>query len=82
MIEPREDYFTSPEEKIKVLTERAAKSGTAIGDWMSLASFRRELAGEGGTVLLSAGVYNLDNAFNPVENGDVDATVYGRYVHV
>ena len=46
---------------------------------MSLASFRRALGGEGGTVLFSAGVYNLDNPFEPVENGDVDACVYGRW---
>jgi 2,4-dienoyl-CoA reductase-like NADH-dependent reductase (Old Yellow Enzyme family) len=82
IIEPREDLFKSPEEKIKILTERAAKSGTALEDWMSLSSFRRALGGEGGTVLFSAGVYNLDNPFEPVEKGDCDATVYGRYVSV
>jgi hypothetical protein len=79
IIEPREDLFKTPEEKIQILNERAAKSGTDVKDWMSLASFRRELGGEGGTVLLSAGVYNADNPFDPVEKGEVDATVYGRY---
>ena len=79
MIEPREDLFKSEEEKIKILYERAKKSGTDIKDWMSLASFRRELGGQGGTVLLSAGAYNFDNPFEIVEKGDVDAVVYGRY---
>jgi len=46
---------------------------------MSLKSFRRELGGEGGTVLFSAGGYNFDNPFEIVENGEVDAVVYGRY---
>ena len=79
MIEPREDLVKSEAEKIEILNERAKKSGTDIKDWLSLTSFRRELGGQGGTVLFSAGAYNLDNPFEIVEKGDVDAVVYGRY---
>lgn len=80
ILEPREDLFKSPEEKIVILNERAAKSGTAVEDWMSLKAFRRELGGEGGTVMFSAGGYNFDNPFETVEKGEADAIVYGRYV--
>jgi 2,4-dienoyl-CoA reductase-like NADH-dependent reductase (Old Yellow Enzyme family) len=79
IIEPREDLFKSVEEKIQIINERAKNSGTSVEDWMSLKSFRRELGGEGGTVLFSAGGYNFDNPFEIVENGEVDAVVYGRY---
>jgi hypothetical protein len=79
MIEPREDLFKSVEEKVEFNREKAKKSGTAIEDWESLRSFRRELGGEGGTVLFSAGAYNFENPFETVENGDADAVVYGRY---
>lgn len=78
MIEPREDLFKSVEEKVEINKEKAKKSGTAIEDWESLRSFRRELGGEGGTVLFSAGAYNSENPFETVERGDVDAVVYGR----
>jgi hypothetical protein len=79
MIEPREDLFKSVEEKIEINKEKANKSGTAIEDWESLRSFRRELGGVGGTVLFSAGAYNFENPFESVERGEVDAVVYGRY---
>ena|SRR5579862_208761 len=78
IIEPREDLFASPEEKIKILNERAKNSGTAVEDWMSLKAFRRELGGEGGTVMFSAGGYNSENPFETVEKGETDAIVYGR----
>ena len=79
MIEPREDLFKSVEEKVEFNREKAKKSGTAIEDWESLRSFRRELGGKGGTVLFSAGAYNFENPFETVENGEADAVVYGRY---
>jgi hypothetical protein len=66
------------EEKLEILNGRARKSGTPVRDWMSLANFRRELGGVGGTVLFSAGEYNLDNPFEIVEKGEADAVVYGR----
>ena len=78
IIEPREDLFKSTEEKIRILNERAEKSGTNVVDWMSLNAFRKELGGEGGTVVFSAGAYNLDNPFEIVESGEADAVVYGR----
>jgi 2,4-dienoyl-CoA reductase-like NADH-dependent reductase (Old Yellow Enzyme family) len=75
LIEPREDLFKSPEDKIQILNARAAKSGTELADWLSLATFRREL---GSTVMFSAGAFNADNPFETVENGETDAIVYGR----
>jgi 2,4-dienoyl-CoA reductase-like NADH-dependent reductase (Old Yellow Enzyme family) len=80
IIEPREDLFGSFEEKIKILKERAKNSDTAVEDWMSLKAYRRELGGEGGTVMFSAGGYNFDNPFETIEKGETDAIVYGRYV--
>ena len=71
--------FKSVEEKIEINKEKARKSGTAIEDWESLRSFRRELGGEGGTVLFSAGAYNFENPFETVEKREADAVVYGRY---
>lgn len=78
MIEPREDLFKSPEEKVKVNQERAKVTGTNYEDWTSLASFRKALGGVGGTVLFSAGGYNAENPYDIVENGGADAVVYGR----
>lgn len=66
MIEPREDLFKSEEEKIEILNERAKKGGTDIKNWLSLGSFRRELGRQNGSVLFSAGAYNLDNPFEIV----------------
>ena len=79
MIKPRKDLSKSVEEKIQINKDKAKKSGTAIEDWESLWSFHRELGGEGGTVLFSAGAYNSENPFEIVENGGMDAIVYGRY---
>lgn len=78
MIEPREDLFKSPEEKVKINQERANRTGTIYEDWTSLAAFRKALGGVGGTVLFSAGAYNADNPFDIIENGGADAVVYGR----
>jgi len=79
IIEPREDTFISEEEKLKYLQGRAEKSGTVLQDWTTLRVFRRELGGEMGTVMVSAGGYDLDNPFEVVESGDADAVAYGRY---
>ena len=81
MIEPREDLVKSENEKIEILRSKAKKSGTDIKHWMSLASFRRELGGQDGMVMFSAGAYNFDNPFQIVENGDADAVVYGRFLY-
>jgi len=78
IIEPREDALISTDEKMKYIHRRAKESDSLVDDWTSLSSFRRELGGEGGTVLVSVGGYNLDNPFEIVENGDADAIAYGR----
>lgn len=80
IIEPREDLSRTTEEKIQILTERAAKSGTNVEDWMSLAAFRRELGGVEGTRMFSAGTHGLDDPFDIVDSGKADAVVYGRYL--
>jgi hypothetical protein len=78
MVEPRSDFVKSIEEKIDDLLQRAEHARTTPDDWISLTSFRQELGGKEGTVLLSAGAYNSDNPFEIVQRGDVDAVVYGR----
>ena len=51
----------------------------SVEDWTTLRTFRQELGGEGGTVMISAGGYNLDDPFEVVEKGEADAVAYGRY---
>ena len=79
IIEPREDTFRSPAEKMEYLERRAKGSVDVVEDWTTLRRFRQELGGEGGTVMVSAGGYDLDDPFAVVEKGDADAVAYGRY---
>ncbi|KAL0482501.1 12-oxophytodienoate reductase [Acrasis kona] len=81
ILEPRSDLVVSNEdEKMNILKEAAQKRGVTdllkIQDEISLKPFKRVLKN---TPLLSAGSYNLNNPFEPVEKGDVDGVVYGRY---
>jgi len=64
---------------MKYLRGRAKEGDNVVEDWTTLREFRRELGGEGGTVMFSAGGYNLDDPFEVVENGDADAVAYGRW---
>ena len=65
---------------MEYLHRRAEESVEVVADWTTLRKFRQELGGEGGTVMISAGGYDLDDPFEVVEKRDTDAVAYGRYV--
>jgi hypothetical protein len=64
---------------MEYLHRRAKGSVDVVEDWETLKRFRQELGGDGGTVMIAAGGYDLDNPFEVVEKGESDAVAYGRY---
>lgn len=79
LVEPRSDLIVSEQEKLDRLFKLARERGVPedqLKDTLTLKPFRKMLAK---TPLISAGEFNDKNSVEPIENGEVDAVVFGRY---
>ncbi|KAL7272915.1 hypothetical protein RUND412_004249 [Rhizina undulata] len=75
LVEPRSDLLTSDNVKIQHLRDQAKACGTPE-EQFSMKTLRNILEN---TPLISCGSFDENNAFAPVDNGEIDAVAYGRY---
>lgn len=80
IVEPRFDLWKPAEEKLKVLTAAALARGDSqerVSSSLSIKPFRALL--KKGTPLISSGNFNATNFNGPLNAGDMDGVVFGRF---